>query len=462
MRKILTSRLFRCLICLILVCSFLVLSSPIRAQAVLTEAATGFVVVGGIVVIAAVFQALGVLPGLEPIHFNDKVNECFEHIKNTTSYVVNGGFQVLGTMAALETGYLSFLPRDLIQNVLDWLYASGTLSSSVTASSQTFEWLGYAKTVTSSIPFELACLWRSGYYNYAGCMVVAYAAVSSADSFAVEFDGNTVYGNRYGNYYVAELASITGVTLAYEPTYTGLRVIENKAYHNYWKNVYNDIFGSYLSPVSTSFDLTLGQIHAPIVGTDEDEITIEIAPIYVDWSTGQKSFIPPGKNDDGSDRDPIPYWPVGIPSTDYSYILEQDQEQAQSGQTGIDFESAIKPDDGGTGDGSGTGTGSDPNPGGSGSSSWAPPSDHTQFQLVDLKNFFPFCIPFDLFKFFELLHAEPVAPVLYWEMADLAGETYSITIDLSEWNSVAQLFRRLQLFLFICGLAAASRKFIKW
>lgn len=98
----------------------------------------------------------------------------------------------------------------------------------------------------------------------------------------------------------------------------------------------------------------------------------------------------------------------------------------------------------------------------SGSSSWTPPSDHTQFQLVDLKNFFPFCIPFDLFKFFELLHAEPVAPVLYWEMEDLAGQTYSLSIDLSKWDSVAQLFRRLQLFLFICGLAAASRKFIKW
>ena len=81
---------------------------------------------------------------------------------------------------------------------------------------------------------------------------------------------------------------------------------------------------------------------------------------------------------------------------------------------------------------------------------------------VDLTQFFPFCIPFDLFEFFKLLYAEPVAPVLYWEMADFAGQTYSITIDLSEWDSVAQLFRRLQLFLFICGLAAASRKFIKW
>lgn len=104
--------------------------------------------------------------------------------------------------------------------------------------------------------------------------------------------------------------------------------------------------------------------------------------------------------------------------------------------------------------------GTDPDSGsGSGSGSWKPPKIPMS---VDLTQFFPFCIPFDLFEFFKLLHAEPVAPVLYWEMADLAGQTYSITIDLSEWDSVALLFRRLQLFLFICGLAAASRKFIKW
>lgn len=110
------------------------------------------------------------------------------------------------------------------------------------------------------------------------------------------------------------------------------------------------------------------------------------------------------------------------------------------------------PDPGGSGTGTGTGTGT-------GSGSWNPPKTPMS---VDLTQFFPFCIPFDLFEFFKLLHAEPVAPVLYWEMADLAGQTYSISIDLSEWDSVAQLFRRLQLFLFICGLAVASRKFIKW
>ena len=82
--------------------------------------------------------------------------------------------------------------------------------------------------------------------------------------------------------------------------------------------------------------------------------------------------------------------------------------------------------------------------------------------LVDLKDFFPFCIPFDLYEFFKLLCAEPEAPVFHWEITDLSGETYPIDIDLSSWDTFAAFFRYLQLFVFIIGLAMASRKFIKW
>lgn len=115
------------------------------------------------------------------------------------------------------------------------------------------------------------------------------------------------------------------------------------------------------------------------------------------------------------------------------------------------------PDSGGTDTGGDAGDGT-----GGNSGSWVPPQNHNQFALGDLTKFFPFCIPFDLYDFFTLLRADPVAPVLSWEIRDLSGQTYTLTVDLAEWDSVALLFRRLQLFLFICGLAAASRKYIKW
>lgn len=89
------------------------------------------------------------------------------------------------------------------------------------------------------------------------------------------------------------------------------------------------------------------------------------------------------------------------------------------------------------------------------------PSQLTPY-VVDLRDFFPFCIPFDLYDFFSILAADPVAPVFRWELQDLAGNVYPIEIDLSPWDSYAAVFRSLQLLVFVIGLAMASRKFIKW
>ena len=91
---------------------------------------------------------------------------------------------------------------------------------------------------------------------------------------------------------------------------------------------------------------------------------------------------------------------------------------------------------------------------------WSPPANPGQFAL-DLSNYFPFCIPFDLYDFFSCLNADPVAPVIQWELPLPRGSTYPIEIDLSPFDSVAQLLRRLQLLLFIVGLAVKTRDLIK-
>ena len=120
--------------------------------------------------------------------------------------------------------------------------------------------------------------------------------------------------------------------------------------------------------------------------------------------------------------------------------------------------------DPGTNPGTNPGTGTDPG-GGSGSegnSGSSTPPESMQPFMLDLKDFFPFCIPFDLYKFFSLLCAEPEAPVFTWVVQDLGGNSYPITVDLSKWDNFAALFRKLQLFVFIIGLAMSSRKFIKW
>jgi hypothetical protein len=90
----------------------------------------------------------------------------------------------------------------------------------------------------------------------------------------------------------------------------------------------------------------------------------------------------------------------------------------------------------------------------------APSTDIGDYQ-IDLKKFFPFCIPFDLYDFFTCLSADPVAPVIEWVIPLPGGGTYPLVIDLSAFDSVAQLLRQLQLLLFCVGLAFKTRDLIK-
>lgn len=104
-----------------------------------------------------------------------------------------------------------------------------------------------------------------------------------------------------------------------------------------------------------------------------------------------------------------------------------------------------------------TDPGTDPD---SGSGSWTPSGPMGNFTL-DLKQYFPFCIPFDLYAFFTCLDADPVAPVIDWIIPMPGGGSYPFQIDLSVFDSVAQTLRRLQLLLFCVGLAFKTRDLIK-
>lgn len=80
---------------------------------------------------------------------------------------------------------------------------------------------------------------------------------------------------------------------------------------------------------------------------------------------------------------------------------------------------------------------------------------------LDLSDYFPFCIPFDLYDFFACLAASPEAPVIHWEIVGPGGSSHELNLDLSPYDSVAQLLRRLQLLLFCIGLAFKTRDLIK-
>lgn len=83
------------------------------------------------------------------------------------------------------------------------------------------------------------------------------------------------------------------------------------------------------------------------------------------------------------------------------------------------------------------------------------------FVLSGLENFFPFCIPFDIYAFITILVAEPVAPVIHWEIYNpVTQENNEIVLDFAMWESIVVLMRYIFDFLFIIGLALISRSLI--
>lgn len=88
--------------------------------------------------------------------------------------------------------------------------------------------------------------------------------------------------------------------------------------------------------------------------------------------------------------------------------------------------------------------------------------DATNYETPGLQSVFPFCIPFDIYNFFNCLAAEPVAPSFEWRffVPGICDET--IDLDLSQFDTVAQIVRTMELLAFIVGLAFVTRdKMIK-
>ena len=85
-----------------------------------------------------------------------------------------------------------------------------------------------------------------------------------------------------------------------------------------------------------------------------------------------------------------------------------------------------------------------------------------EYAVPGLETIFPFCIPFDIYAFCSALNADPVAPSFEWRMqyAPL-GLDYTFEIDLSAFDSVAQVLRTMELLAFCVGLAFWTRHLIR-
>lgn len=80
---------------------------------------------------------------------------------------------------------------------------------------------------------------------------------------------------------------------------------------------------------------------------------------------------------------------------------------------------------------------------------------------ADLKSIFPFCIPFDLIACIKGLAADPDAPVWNIKIPMPTNYTWTITIDMSDYDSVVRIFRIGEDLLFIVGLIVITRNLVR-
>lgn len=81
---------------------------------------------------------------------------------------------------------------------------------------------------------------------------------------------------------------------------------------------------------------------------------------------------------------------------------------------------------------------------------------------MDLTQFFPFCVPFDLAYLFDKLRADPEALVIDWHfLIPYLDVDIPIQIDLSPFDSLAQLLRSLEVIAFIVALLVGTKNLIQ-
>lgn len=83
---------------------------------------------------------------------------------------------------------------------------------------------------------------------------------------------------------------------------------------------------------------------------------------------------------------------------------------------------------------------------------------------IKVADIFPFCIPFDIYRFFSCLAADPVAPKFTIPVItenSFGIPEYSIEIDFAMFDTVAAILRKMELLGFCVGLAFATNKLIK-
>lgn len=93
-------------------------------------------------------------------------------------------------------------------------------------------------------------------------------------------------------------------------------------------------------------------------------------------------------------------------------------------------------------------------------SALVPAQEFIQTMTTALQTKFPFCLPFDFMRLINAVAKSPEAPVITMTFFDrIGGGHYTITVDLSPWDDIAAIVRRLEAMILFLGFWLNFDKF---
>ena len=426
MRDFFRSPLFRCLVCLILACCILVNVSPIRAEALPISV---WVWLEASMVFASIMSGLGVSPIDELAEgFADTCNSCWDFVSLNYDFVTDD--EKIAVWATGNDELPFMVDQEVIEAVRDWLFTSETLVEETAD----YGFLYYDVYCLPEFTDEMVSYKNDGYRTNFIRLVGDYYLFTMVNADPIIEDSRTLKFN-------APVALAHFKYNAFSPVEWSFD--SSSTHSSGWIGPYTDLLWCNVFDGEPSDTYTL---------TAEDYLTLNyVAPSEMDFSTGYSTWtagaisVPGVRAEEGEETVVVP---LSIPGTAADVYSFSQADVWAGANTAADVIAQAVPI-------TGTGTADPTLP--------VVPDVPTEIApyTFSLNDIFPFCIPFDLYDFLTCLNAAPVAPVIHWEIQLPGGGSYPLDLDLSPFDSVAQLLRRLQLLAFCIALGIKTRDLIK-
>lgn len=483
------SRIFRIIICFLLVCCLLA-----RVAVPRVEATGAGVVAGGIVKAASVsipalwpiVAALAVVGitayGIDSGAFENIANSCYSAFESAGTWINNGMAEILRTEDA-DGNVQFYVDGGMLEAVRSWAFSDSVVVRKALEFQDKYFPSADLVAEASAAPYSVLVYYNSGPYFY---MAYSYESpiiarpynestgkgmlIKCVDSNAAIYGAGTfdsAFKKKTGTVYAGANDQIVSIQR----------------------------FGA-SDPIeyTSSYDISLGYL--PAEDTELDDTTVVTFHPYLAEVLRTRTG---GSGDSGEDENK---WWLAVAYAETLEKLYQTSQQAQIEnpsvveipdlQEGTQYEVTVEEDedgnkkyilnpiyDPGTNPGTGTdpdpgtnpGTGTNPDPGtdsnpDSGTDSeakleeWLDPKPQDMVIDITWSDFFPFCIPKDILDMVRAFQAEPEAPHFVFDVDfPYMEEPWHIDIDFSVWDPVALVLRRLELLLFVVGLAMATRNY---